>query len=336
MSEETTGNQGPVFPLTNLAGELLAFVEIANAMLEAHDLDEILSAITREVGRVVDFDRSSVAILTPDKKSLALRNIHKGGAHDGDEKFGEGRTIPIDESSVIGWVATHRKAMIRHDIDDTNGFEEVVREEPLRSDIVVPLIVRDDVIGTLNVGSYRASAFSSRDLEVLENCGKFASLAIEHTMLRLGAQDISDRYKTLQENANDMIMVIDKNTGGLVEVNRKCERVLGYTKQQLLNKSYFDLFAPEDQYPARRDFINILSQKSMTIVDRRMIGRDGNVIYVDINANVIKIKDDLFIQAVVHNVSQRRMLEQQIIYQNKNLHAVNKKLTRVDQMGQLL
>jgi PAS domain S-box-containing protein len=207
-----------------------------------------------------------------------------------------------------------------------------VQEEPLRSDIVVPLLVGNKLIGTLNVGSYRGDAFTERDLELLENCGKFASLAIEHTTLRLEAQALGERYRSLQENANDMIMVIDKNTGGLTDVNRKCERVLGYTKQDLVKKSYFDLFAPEDQYPARRDFINILSQKTMTIVDRRMIDRDGNIIYVDINANLVNIGNDTFIQVIVHNVSQRRMLEQQIIHQNKHLQAMNKKLMQVDQM----
>lgn len=331
MSEETTGKQKTIFPLTHLAGELLAFVEMANAMLEAKNLDEILSAITREVGRLVRFDRSSVAILSDDKKSLILRNIHKG-AQGPDEKFGEGREIPMDERSVIGWVATHRRPLLRQEIGDGNGFQEVVQEEPLHSDIVVPLLIGNKLMGTLNVGSYEANAFTERDLEALENCGKFASIAIEHTLLRIEAQALSERYRGLQENANDMILVVDKNTGSVTDVNRKCERVLGYTRQDLLRKSYFDLFAPEDQYPSRRDFINILSQKSMNIVDRRMIDRDGNIIYVDINANLIKIGEDLYIQAIVHDVSQRRMLEQQIIRQNKNLQTVNKKLMQVDSM----
>ena len=331
MARDKKGKDKQVFPLTGLNQQLLAFVRIANAMLEATDLDEILSAITREVSRVIEFDRSSVSFLTQDKESLTLRNIHKGGGGDGG-KFGEGRLVPIDETSVIGWVALHKKALLRYDIEEDDQFDEIVTEEPLRSDIVVPLTLRDELIGTLNVGSYRPRAFSGTDLEVLENLGKFASLAIEHTMLRLEAQELGERYRTLQENANDIILIIDRNTGKLVEANRKSENVLGYMREKLVKKSYFELFAQEDQYQARRDFINILSQKSMTFVDRRMVGKDGNVIYVDINASLITLKDDLFIQMIVHNVSQRRMLEQQIIHQNLYLQQVNRKLTQVDQM----
>lgn len=329
MSETSIGNDEVRFPLTSLNEQLLAFLRIANAMLEATDLDQILSAITREVSRVIDFDRSSVALVAPDKKSLILRNIHKGGTA---EKYGEGRVIQIDERTVIGWVALHRTPLLRSYIDKADVFEEVVHEEQMKSDIVVPLVGRDQLIGTLNVGSYRPHAFTATDLEVMENCGKFASLAIEHTTLRLEAQDLSERYQRLLENANDIIMIVDKNTGAVVDGNRKCEQVLGYPKEQLASRSFFEFFAKEDHYQARRDFINILSQKSLTFLDRRMIGRDGNVIYVDINASMIKLKHDFFIQVIAHNVSQRKMLEQQIIYQNQRLQSANRKLTEVDRM----
>ena len=81
-------------------------------MLEANDLDEILSAITREVSRLITFDRSSVAFLSPDKQALVLRNIHKGDGRVA-EKFGEGREIPLDDSSIIGWVALNNESLIR-------------------------------------------------------------------------------------------------------------------------------------------------------------------------------------------------------------------------------
>ena len=126
---ETSGAETPN---PSRANEVLTFVEIANAMLEATGLDRILSAITREVSRLVDFDLSSVAILSADKKSLVHRNIHKGDVTA--EKFGEGRLIRIDENSLIGWVVIHRESVYRADIRKQDRFREVLSEEPLRSD----------------------------------------------------------------------------------------------------------------------------------------------------------------------------------------------------------
>jgi PAS domain S-box-containing protein len=314
----------------NLADQVLAFVEIANAMLEATGLDRILSAITREVSRLVDFDVSSVAILSPDRKTLVHRNIHKGDVTA--EKFGEGRLIPVNENSVIGWVVLHREPVYRPDIRRSERFREVLSEEPMKSDMVLPLVSRGELIGTLNIGSYSVDAFSEADREVIENCVKFAAIAIDHTQLRLEAEELGRRYKTLLENANDLIMLVEKGTGRLSEVNRKCESVLGYSRVDLINRSYFDLFVEEDRNQVRRDFMNLLDRGSMTFVDRRMVNNDGDLVFVDINANLIKLHDGVFAQMIVHNVSQRRMLEQQIIKQNKRLQTINKKLTDVDKM----
>jgi PAS domain S-box-containing protein len=327
---ERPEREGEASSQVNRAEQVLAFVEIANAMLEATGLDRILSAITREVSRIVDFDVSSVAILSADKKSLVHRNIHKGDVTA--EKFGEGRLIPIDEKSVIGWVVIHREAVYRPDIRSDERFAEVVVEEPLRTDIVVPLISRGELIGTLNIGSYSVGAFSEADRELIANCAKFASIAIDHTQLRLEAEELGRRYKTLLESANDLILLVEKGSARVVEVNRKSEAVLGFARTDLIDRSYFDLFAEEDRQQVRRDFMSLLDRGSMTFVDRKMINREHNFVFVDINANLIKLQDGVFAQMVVHNVSQRRMLEQQIIKQNRHLQDINKKLTDVDKM----
>ncbi|MCH7549198.1 MAG: hypothetical protein IH969_06655, partial [Candidatus Krumholzibacteriota bacterium] len=113
--------------------ELTAMVRIASAILRNTELDSILAAITGELSRIIDFDRSSVALMSRDKKTLVLRHIHKG---DGDgDKIGDGRHIPLDEKSIIGWVALHRSPILRRNIETDGRFLEVVKEEQLRSDM---------------------------------------------------------------------------------------------------------------------------------------------------------------------------------------------------------
>ena len=315
---------------SRLDAELLAMVRIASTILQYSELDDILAAITREISLLVDFDRSSIALVDAERRCLVLQHIHK--KNGGAEPIGEGRPVPFDETTVIGWVALNRRAVLRRDVGSDTRFVEIVKEEGIQSDIVVPLIAHGNVIGTLNAGSYRANAFDDTDLEKLVNCGNIASGAIEHALLLRDAKDLGERYRTLQRNASDIIMLIDRNTGRLVEVNRQCCEVLGQPEATLLRKSYFDLFPTEDQFQARRDFINIMSQKARLFTDRRLVSRDGNLIFVDISAGLIPIKSDTFIQVLVHDITQRKMLEQQIILQNRNLQDANQKLREVDEM----
>ncbi len=305
-------------------------LEIAETMLRHTNLDDILSAITRELYRIIRFDRTSVALLCPDDHSLVLSHIHTADGMIYDPA--EGRRIPLDESTLVGWVATHRKPMLRGKVAGDDRFDEVVREAKLQSDMVVPLVAGGRLIGTLNAGSVTEDAFTEEDLENLLSCANLVCGAIEHALSLKEARDIGDRYQKLQQHGSDIFMLIEKNTGRLSEVNRKCCDTLRYTDAELLTKTFFDLFPKEDQYQARRDFINVLSEKTRSFIDRRMIKKNGEIIFVDISANMITIKDETFIQVVMHDVSQRKMLEQQIIMQNKNLQDANKSLREVDQM----
>lgn len=305
-------------------------VHIAGSVLRFTKIDDILTAITKELSSIIPFQRASVAFLTPDGRSVVLSSIHTPEGVPDDHT--EGRRVPVDESTVLGWVLIHKKSVRRGNIQADERFREILPEARLKSDMVVPLIARDKLIGTLNVSSRKLNAFSEDDLGNLVSCANLVCGAIEHTLLLNEAEELSERYRTLRRYASDIFMLVDKNTGKLVEVNRRCCEALGYDEDELIGKSYFDLFSHEDQFQARRDFINVLSQKTKLFVDRRMIRRDREIIVVDINASLISIKTDTFIQLMAHDISQRKMLEQQIIMQNKHLQEGNRKLREVDRM----
>jgi PAS domain S-box-containing protein len=310
--------------------QLAALVRISNSLLLASDLDDILATATRELSQLINFDRSDIALYLPEKNCLVLQHIHK----EAEEaiKYGENREIPINDSNIIGWVAKHLKPSLRLDIETDKRFDEMVGEEHLRSDIIVPLIAKGKFLGTLNVGSYRKNAFSDTDLNIVENCGNLVCVAVEHAALLREALALGEKYNALQKSANDIILFIDPNSGKLMAANRQAERTLGLRQENIKNISFFELFAEEDRYQVRRDFVNILSRKTMSYLDRRMINKEGGFIYVDMNAVLVQLEGKSSVQAIIHDVSQRKMMEEQIIRQNKNLQEVNRKLREMDEM----
>lgn len=310
--------------------QLAAMVRISNSLLQSTDLDDILAAATRELSQLINFDRSDVALYLPEKNCLVFRYIHKEA--EKAVKFGENREIPMNETHIIGWVAKHLKSSLRKDVEADDRFTEMVGEEHFKSDVIVPLIARGKFLGTLNVGSYRKNAFTETDLKIIENCGKLICVAVENAMLLREARSLGEKYNALQKSANDIILFIDPNSGKLMTANRQAERTLGLQQANLKNISFFDLFAEEDRYQVRRDFVNILSRKTISFLDRRMINREGGFIYVDMNAVLVQLEGKNSIQAIIHDVSQRKKMEEQIIRQNKHLQEVNRKLMEMDEM----
>src|SRR5512145_1949331 len=112
---------------TKLNAELLAMVRIASSILQYSKLDDILTTVTRELAQLIQFDRSSVALLAPDQKSLLFHPIYAGAGEAG--RLGEARRVPLNEKSATGWVVLNRRAIIRGDIAADGRFFAVVGDE---------------------------------------------------------------------------------------------------------------------------------------------------------------------------------------------------------------
>ncbi|MBN1886661.1 MAG: GAF domain-containing protein [Thermoflexales bacterium] len=105
--------------------------------------------------------------------------------------------LPLDESSVMGWVAAHRQPVCIPDL----------RAEPwariyypfdagldMRSELAVPLIDASGRLeGVLNLESPRLSAFSEQDSHLLQALATQALIAIQEARLLDALQDVAQR-----------------------------------------------------------------------------------------------------------------------------------------------
>jgi GAF domain-containing protein len=104
--------------------------------------------------------------------------------------------LKIGGESMIGWCIQNRQARIALDV----GQEAVRFQNPYlpetHSEMALPLISRDQVIGALTVQSTEQSAFSSEDITLLQTMADQLANAIENA--RLFAQT----QKALSETGN--------------------------------------------------------------------------------------------------------------------------------------
>lgn len=87
--------------------------------------------------------------------------------------------IPIDESSLNGWVALKGEPYLCTDSKSDSHFE--LWQPGFRSSIAVPLKFEERLIGTLSVESDSPRAFSKRQQELLEALADQAAIAISNT-----------------------------------------------------------------------------------------------------------------------------------------------------------
>jgi PAS domain S-box-containing protein len=310
-----------------LIKELSAVMEMAEALNSRLDLDHILSKMSGELARIIDYDLGCLAIYEKDDNCLYIRHVYRP---DGDTSF-EGRFVPLEESNIVGWVAINRKPVLRRDISADNRFSEIMKEDHLCSDIVVPLIAKDLLIGTLNLGSYEKNRFSEFDLELVTRFSQLTSIAIENSQLIESHRALGEKYRTLMSHSSDVIMLINYS-GEVVECNDVVYRHFGYSPEEVLGRNYWLFTTPDRRDLSRTNLAKVLKGESAALTEVPYLKKNGEVVYMDVTATLVKIKGHPYILGVGHDVTDRKMLEERITVQNRELTEVNRKLMQIDRL----
>ncbi len=310
-----------------LIRELSAVMEMAEAMNSRLDLDHILSKMSGELARIIDYDLGCLAIYEKDDNCLYIRHVYRP---NGDTSF-EGRFVPLEESNIVGWVAINRKPVLRRDISVDNRFSEIMKEDNLGSDIVVPLIAKDLLIGTLNLGSYDKNRFSEFDLELVTKFSQLTSIAIENSQLIESHRALGEKYRTLMSHASDVIMLINYS-GEVVECNDVVYRRFGYSPEEMIGKNYWLFTTPDRRDLSRTNLAKVLKGESANLIEVPYLKKNGEIVYMDVAATLVKIKGHPYILGVGHDVTDRKILEERITVQNRELTEVNRKLMQLDRL----
>lgn len=148
--------------------------QVGNVIHSTLDAQEALLLIVREAVRIMQASSGSVALINPTNSFLEI-HASQGLPHNAAElklRVGEG---------ITGWVArTGRPACVG---DVTQDARYIMLRPEVRSELAVPLEVKGEVRGVLNVDSDRAGAFDRHDQELLEALAAQAARAIQNTWL---------------------------------------------------------------------------------------------------------------------------------------------------------
>jgi signal transduction histidine kinase len=139
------------------------------------DLDEVLDLIMDQLSRIFPYESSTIQILEHDTmRVIAARNLIKSPI---------GRRYPLDHYPYNRRLAQGEVVVIQDmDVNDLGWvpFDDV---RHVRSNIGVPLWVRDRVIGALTIDSSEPNAYSERDVRVVQAFAQQAAIAIENARL---------------------------------------------------------------------------------------------------------------------------------------------------------
>jgi signal transduction histidine kinase len=181
--------------------------EIATAILAGASTDESLRLIARRARELVGADLATIAI--PDVTGTQLMILAVDGAHAEELR---GSRLPLS-GSISGQVIRERRAAVLEDVAaDERAYQPVVQLGNLGPAILIPLLGKEEVFGTLQAANLHGGrTFGPDDVRLLETFADQAALVLEYARTQrevLRVAVLEDRERIAKELHDGVIQAL--------------------------------------------------------------------------------------------------------------------------------
>jgi len=171
--------------LRRRTAQLQAAAQVASKAAEISDVQALLDETVRLISDRFGYHHAAIYLLDEAKDYAVLRAASSEG---GRRMLAQGYRMAATEGGII----SHVIATGRPRIAGTASEEGLLRAtglEQTNSEMVLPLKIRGETIGVLDVQSTEVAAFSDEDIAVLQTVADQIALAIGNARLLAEAQD---------------------------------------------------------------------------------------------------------------------------------------------------
>ena len=120
------------------------------------------------------------------------------------------------------------------------------------------------------------------------------------------------RYRRLFETARDGILILDAETGMVVDVNPFLIEMLGYSHEQFMGKTVWELGFLKDVVANRDMFAELQRREYIRYEDLPLETSDGRRIAVEFISNVYLINHKKVIQCNIRDITERKRVEEEL------------------------
>lgn len=331
---------------TRLYAQLRATAEVAQTTSTILELDELLR-------RTVDYIRDRfgfyhVQIFLIDEERRYAELVASTG-EIGQELIRRGHRLAVGSQSIIGRVTLTGEPTIALDTEDDPVYRRNELLKETRSELSLPLITGNDVIGALDVQSTRPNAYSQEDIDSLSIMATQVSIAIRN------AQLFEEQRRALNENRR---LFLEAETN-LREIERLNQRLTGGAWEEYLRERKASVFGITLQnndlrddtawtpgliqaIERRRPVITTRDNRHIAAVPIELRGETLGAIEIELTENLRQADLLEMLQAVAGrlalNIDNARLFEeaQQAAQQELQVNAISTKMQGVTDIDDLL
>jgi PAS domain S-box-containing protein len=217
--------------------ELKTLNDIATTVTSSIDTHEVYKLVVQKLNEYFNVDAGSLLLRDDATDELVFVMTLEGG----EEKLAGVRVPP--GHGVVGHVVTTLHWEIVHDAQNDPRFYGKVSEDVgyvTRSILCVPMIVKDRVIGAIELLNKHDGRFTEDEAERLMRMAAFIGVAIQNALLFQQVADGRDRLEAILNSTADGILMADMH-GLVLTANPTAAELFEAAEQELIGRTLDDL-----------------------------------------------------------------------------------------------
>ena len=303
---------------SRLVQEKASMAEIGRIIGSTLAIEDVYERFADEVRRIIPFDNIAINLIDHDNKTVSVPYV--AGIDVPGRRPGE--VFPL-RGTIAEEAARTRKGFLVH-ADDIEALAKThpgalpVRLAGLRSIMVLPLISRDVVIGTLVLMSVATHRYQDRDLSLAENVAAHISGAIANARLfderRCAEQALRESEASLRSIFRAAPVGIGMVTDRVLrQVNDYICEMTGYSRNELVDQNARILYPTREEYErvGREKYVLIREQGTGSI-ETCWQRKDGKVIDVLLSSTPLDPADwSIGVTFTALDITERKRAERE-------------------------
>ncbi len=147
---------------------------------------------------------------------------------------------------------------------------------------------------------------------------------------------LETRYRRLFESAKDGILILDSETGKIVDVNPFLIDLLGYSKKEFIEKTIWEIGSFKDIYENKEKFFELQQKEYVRYEDLPLVTSAGREIHVEFVSNVYLCNNNKVIQCNIRDITERTKIQNEIKFQSDLINNVGQAVIATDLPGKVI
>ena len=179
--------------------ETLLLNRVIAAATSERDPHRIFEIVCKELAQTLDLPQAACALLNDERSAMVV--VAEYCAPGRPSALGV--RLPLAENEASQYVIKHRQPLVLSNAqtDPRNqAFHEIGQQRGTVALLIVPLIIRDAVVGTIGLDAIDARTFSDEEIALAQNVAAAVSQALENAQLYVALQqELAERRKAEAE-----------------------------------------------------------------------------------------------------------------------------------------